>query len=198
MNMMNNDNMGITMYINRSGMCYLRTHDGRFVAGVDARLLSEQKAIVAVAGKKKNNYDIGLDDDAELRPISHDNMPLMSILVVVIRALIVEVELTELLVNDKSGFFIDGKSWVKCDIGAFKDSDGDNVFSIKKDGIEDHVYPHELGAVFITEDISNMIADMLDVKWEELMLFLQDYVVEGMERAEKNKLEQQKVNENDD
>lgn len=198
MNMIINDNLGVTMYINRKGMCYLRTHDGRIVAGVDTKLLSEKKAIVAIAGKKENNYDIGLGSDVELKPISCDNMPLMSILVVVIRGLMVEVEFPELLVKDKPGFFIDGKSWVKSDIGAFKDSDGDNVFSIKKDGIEDYVYPHELGAVFITEDISNMIADMLDVKWEELMLFLQDYVVEGMERAEKNELKQQKVNENDD
>lgn len=188
--MMNNDNLGITMYVNRRGMCYLRTHDGRIVAGVDTKLLSEKKAIVAIAGKKENNYDIGLDSDVELKHVSCDNMPLMSILVVVVRGLMVEVDLPELLTKDKPGFFIDGKSWVKCDIGAFKDSDGDNVFSIKKDGIEDYVYPHELGAVFITEDISNMIADMLDVKWEELMLFLQDYVVEGMERAEKNELKQ--------
>lgn len=193
-----NDNLGITMYINRRGMCYLRTHDGRFVAGVDTRLLSEQRAIVVIVGKKKNNYDIDLYSDVKLKRISCDNMPLMSILVVVIRGLMVEAELPELLVKDKPGFFIDGKSWVKCDIGAFKDSDGDNVFSIKKDSIEDYIYPHELGAVFITEDISNMISDMLDVKWEELMLFLQDYIVEGMERAEKNELKQQKVNENDD
>ena len=198
MNMAINDNLGITMYMNRRGMCCLRTHDGRFVAGVDTRLLSEGKAIVAIAGKKENNYDIGLGDDAGLKPVSCDNMPLMSILVVVIRALMVEVELPGLLVKDKPGFFIDGKSWVKGDIGAFKDPDGDDAFSIKKDGIEDYVYPHELGAVFITENISNMVADMLDVKWEELMLFLQDYVVEGMERAGKNELKQQKVNGNDD
>ena len=196
--MANNDNLGITMYVNRKGMCYLRTHDGRIVAGVDTMLLSENKAIAAVIGKKENNYGISLGDDVELKHLDCGNMPLMGVLVVVARGLMVGIELPGLLERSKPGFFIDGKSWVKCDIGAFNDSDGDNVFSIRKDDIDDYVYPYELNAVFITEDISNMIADMLDVKWEEFMLFLQDYVIEGMERAGKNESKQQKANENDD
>lgn len=183
-----NDCLGLSLKIDREGICYLVARDGRIVAGLNTRLLIERKALMVIMGKEENGYNVIVRDDSMLKSITNDRMQTMSIMVSVIRGMIVE----NMLKNEDSeqpGFYINGRNWVKCMIGLGKDEDGDDVFTIKDGNEKDKVYPYELGYVFITKKISESMAEMIGVSWEELMLFLQDNVVEGMEKAQRKEIQ---------
>lgn len=173
----------LKMILKDDGMCYIVRKNGDAVMGVNNFMFNEHKMLMVVCGKKEDNYAVKINGEYE--EVEFETINLFSVIIICMRGIMYN-DLLDKKKHGKwqQGFYMNDRCWKRCLIRMYM-KNGENVYSIKGESGEEGeaIYLNEIEYLFVTMDVSGIMARALGVKWEELMLFLQESAVDGMEAA---------------